>query len=424
MKKIIQWVLKILATKKIKKYKPFIIGITGSLGKSSTKEAIYTILKNHFEVRRSLKNYNNEIGLPLTILDEISPGKSLIGWFKLFFRAILKAKLLPKILILEMAADHLNDIKYLTKIAPCKIGIITRIAPVHLEFFKSLENIQKEKKIIITHLMPSDWAVLNADDKNVLNLKEEARARTLTYGLSEEADLRAMEINLNQEIANGLLKINGLNLKIKYIGSIVPLFLPKILAKSQVYAVLPAIACGIILGLNLVEIAEELQNYSGLEGRMRPTLGLNQTLIIDDSYNSSPDAVKEAFETFKELKIVEGAKKWAVLGDMLELGEKSLKFHRQVGQWVAKEGFDLVTVGKLAKDIAQSAKEQGLEEEKINSFLNSEEAGDFLKKQIQKGDLILVKGSQGVRMEKVVKKIMAEPEKAKDLLVRQGSEWL
>jgi UDP-N-acetylmuramoyl-tripeptide--D-alanyl-D-alanine ligase len=428
-KKILQKILKFLAKRVIKKYKPFVIGITGSVGKSSTKEAVYAVLKSNFNVRRNLKNYNNEIGVPLTILGRLSPGKSFTGWLRVFWMALgsilFTEKSYPQILVLEMAADKPNDIAYLTKIAPCQIGIVTAIGPTHLEFFKSIENVIKEKEIIVTHLSTKGWAILNADDPNVLAMKEKVSAKVLTYGLSEKADIKGLEIEIDQNLDNDCPKINGLKFKIKYGGSIVPVFLPNILGKGLVYASLAATAVGIIFDLNLIEISEALEKIEPLPGRLRPIKGINNSLIIDDTYNSSPKAVLEALETVLEIKTKPLARKFIVLGDMLELGKKSVEEHKKIGEIVAQKNFDyLLTYGKESKNIYQSALENGMDQNKAKFFEEQKELIEFLKKEIKEGDVILVKGSQGMRMEKVVKEIMKEPNKAKQLLVRQTDEWL
>lgn len=309
MKKFFQKLLRYYAVKVLKKYGPFVIGVTGSVGKSSTKEAIYAVLKDRFNVRRSLKNYNNEIGLPLTVLGRLSPGKNLAGWLRVFWMALgsiwFPEKSYPKILILEMAADHPGDIKYLTKIAPCQIGVVTAIGPSHLEFFKNIDGIIKEKQGLVGHLPSNGWAILNADDPQVLAMKEKTKAKILTFGFCEEADVRAMEFKLEQESG---LENYGIRFKIKYSGSMVPVFLPNVLGKSTVYAALAAAAVGATFGLNLIEIAESLKSFEPLPGRLRLLKGLKNTLIIDDTYNSSPNAVRAALEVLQEIIVPPAAK--------------------------------------------------------------------------------------------------------------------
>lgn len=428
MRKIIEKILAILARAIIKKYKPFIIGITGSVGKTSAKEAIALVLKKKFFIRASPKNYNNEIGVPLTIINEKATGKSFFGWLKVFlkgFLLIIFPVKYPKILVLEMAADKPGDIKYLTKIAPCQIGIITAIASVHLEKFGSLENILKEKQIIVTHLSPQGLAILNTDDKMLSNFKNKIQAKTITFGFSERAEIRVLEAKIDQEInEKGELKIYGLRFKISYQGNVMPFFLPKVLAKHQLYSVLVAISVGLAQGINLLEISEILKEFVPPAGRMKLLSGLKESLIIDDTYNASPEAVIAAFETLSEIFTLPGRRKIVVLGDMLELGLYTKEGHFLVGQKFAEFGFDLlITVGRLAKYIIEKARQEGIREEIIFEFEKIEEATAFLKEKIIYGDLILIKGSQNMRLEKIVKEIMAEPEKAKELLVRQEKRW-
>jgi len=427
MRKFLHKLLRFYARQVLRKYKPAIIGVTGSVGKSATKEAIYTVLKNFYRVRRSLKNYNNEIGVPLTILGRLSPGKKLSGWLRVFWMALgslwFTEKSYPEILVLEMAADHPGDIKYLTDFAPCRIGVITAIGPSHLEFFKNIDNVIKEKQIIVTHLPPGGWAVLNADDENVLKIKEKVDSKIITFGLSQEASVRALEINLDQEFTgDGSVKVNGLRCKFKYEGSVVPVFLPDTVSYAAIYAALAAAAVGVTFGLNLVEISDALKTFAPLSGRMKLIKGLNHTLIIDDTYNSSPKAVRSALESLETIHLPPGARRWIVLGDMLELGRTSAEEHEQIGRVVAEHNFDyLLTFGPEAKNIALGAKKMG--QDKIISFDVQDKLIAHLKQHVQPGDLILIKGSQGVRMERVVKALMAEPRKAKLLLVRQTDEW-
>jgi len=427
MKKLLHKILRYYAQRVLKKYKPIIIGITGSVGKSATKEAIYTVLKKFYRVRRSLKNYNNEIGVPLTILGRLSPGNKIAGWLRVFWMALgslwFTEKSYPEILILEMAADHPGDIKYLTNFAPCRLGVITAIGPSHLEFFKNIDNVVKEKQILVTHLPPGGWAILNADDSNVLKIAETVDSKIITFGLAEEADVRALEINLEQEITpRGTIKINGLRFKVKYQGSLVPVFLPATLSKSAVFSALAAMAVGATFDLNLVEMSETLKELKPLPGRMCLISGIKNTLLVDDTYNSSPKAVLSALDSIEEIKIMSGARKWVVLADMLELGRNSAEEHERVGRTAADHQLDyLITFGPEAKNIAVGAKKMGLD--RIKSFEQQNELINYLRSALKPGDLILIKGSQGMRMERVVKALMAEPQKAKLLLVRQGEDW-
>jgi len=176
--------------------------------------------------------------------------------------------------------------------------------------------------------------------------------------------------------------------------------------------------------LNLVEISQALRNYRSPRGRMNLIKGIKHTLIIDDTYNSSPKAAFAAIEVLKKFPLKEGKRKFAVLGDMLELGSFTREGHEEVGRRAFEAGLDgLITVGEKARDIAVGAREAGLSQDKIFTFSDTSKAGQFLQQRIKEGDLILVKGSQGMRMEKIVKEIMDEPLKANELLVRQDESW-
>ncbi len=423
MKNIIQKILGILSKKIIQKYQPDIIGITGSVGKSSTKEAVYLILKKDFRVRRNIKNYNNEIGVPLTIIGEKSANKSFFGWVKIILKALklicFTDSTYPEILILEMGADHPGDLEYLTKIAPCDIGVITNISESHLEFFGTLAKISEEKAEIIKHLKKSGYAILNCDNDLIKKIKPKTKAKTLCFGFDKNNDIRGVEPMINYD--KGRLK--GLVFKLSYKGNILPIFLPNLLNYKQIYSVLTAIAIADIYNLKLFNVVKSLKNFTPPNGRMKLIRGIKQSLIIDDTYNSSPESLLSALDVMKDIELG-GGKKILVLGDMLELGVNTRKIHFDVGKKIAKNKFDLlITKGEASKEIARGAIKGGMSEKKVFSFSRNNEAGRFLQEKIKKNDLILIKGSQGMRMEKIVKEVMAYPLKAKELLVRQDKNW-
>lgn len=427
LKSALMYCLRILSKKIIKKYKPDVVGITGSVGKTSAKEAITVVLRSKFKVRCSSKNYNNEIGLPLTIIgEEKTPGHSVWGWIKIFFRAIGlvfgRDKEYPEILVLEMGADKPGDIEYLTDIAPCKVGVLTFISHAHTEFFKTIKKIAQEKRMIISHLKQDGFAVLNADNEMVMQNTGATKAEIITYGFNNIADLRASDVNVITDDKTGWPA--GLNFKVVYKGNSVPVFLPGAMARPVISAALAGLAAGIIFGVNLVEGAQALSKLQPLAGHMRIVPGIKNTLLVDDTYNSSPEAAKSALESLAQINVRPGAQRYAVLGDMLELGGETENAHREVGFRIAELGIDyLITVGEAAKYIAKAAVEAGLDDHRIALFASSLEAGKFLQEKIKEGDAALIKGSQGVRMEKAVKEVMAEPLDAPRILVRQGSEW-
>ncbi len=419
MKKILKVVLAFLVKKVLKKYRPKIIGITGSIGKTSTKEAIYTVLKHKFSVRKTEGNYNNEIGLPLTILGEKSPGKSIFGWVKIFFRfiALCKKKIndYPQVLILEMGADKPGDIDYLTKLAPCDIGVVTKIAPAHIEFFGTLEKIAQEKKKIVTHMGENGRAILNFDDPRVRQMAKNLSAPVISFGYVDDADVRALDL-LNEKQGADM----GIQFKLFYRGSTVPMFLPGVIGEHQIYSALAACAVGLSLGMNLVDIGQALREYRAPKGRMNLILGKKNSLLVDDTYNSSPEAAMAAVEAVSKLN--SDLRKVAFLGDMLELGDLASEAHYDLGKKVAQSGFScLVAVGRFRQDLIQGAKQAGLNN--LYEFENSQLAVLQALDVINNNDIVLIKGSQGSRMEFVTRALMNDPLQAKDLLVRQTGLW-
>ncbi|MDO8261277.1 MAG: Mur ligase family protein [Candidatus Magasanikbacteria bacterium] len=424
MKKLLQLKLRILAKLILAKYKPEVIGITGSVGKTSTKEAIYTVLSKKFNVQKNIKNYNNEIGLPLSVIGAESGGRSLLKWTVVFVKAwsliLRRDKNYPEILILEMGIDRPGDMKYLTDIVKCKIGVVTTIGTVHAEYFESIDSIQKEKGELIKTILQGGWSIINYDDERTRKMTELSKAKVLTYGLDKKAMVRADEINYSFQ--NN--EINGLSFKLFYNGSVMPVALPNIMSKAAAYSALVGAAVGLAYDMNLIDIGLALREMKSPLGRMNLIDGVKGTIIIDDTYNAEPKSTAMAIETVKVIPINDDAKKYAVLGDMLELGQYSEEGHQKIGELVFKSGIDyLIAVGERSQDIVRGAEAAGMNSDKIFHFDNSSEAGRFIQDRIETGDLILVKGSQGMRMEKIVKEIMANPIKAEELLVRQGEEW-
>lgn len=427
-KKIILAKIKLLSKWILVRYKPKIVGITGSVGKSSTKEAVYSVLSSKFNTRKSFKNYNNEAGVPLTIIGCQSPGRSFFGWLavitKAFFLLIFKNKDYPEILILEMGVDKPGDMDYLLSMAKPDVGMITRIGDSHLEAFGQRSNIRKEKGKLIKNLNRGGLAIFNADCRDCLKLKSECDAKSLTFGFSKEADIWAGNLKFkykDKKTAEGLL---GLTYKLTYKGSTVPVVLPNVVGRPAVYASLAAVCAGIHFKMNLIDIANSLEIMASPKGRMSVIKGIKRTVIIDDTYNASPDSSLAAVEFLKDIGVGSGQKRIAVFGDMLELGRASQEGHRRVGESLFSAGFDMiVAVGERARDILRGAREAGMKDSSLFHFDRNSEAGKFVQKKMKEGDILLIKGSQGARMEQITKEIMAEPLRAGELLVRQDKEW-
>jgi UDP-N-acetylmuramoyl-tripeptide--D-alanyl-D-alanine ligase len=407
----------------IKKYNPKIIAITGSVGKTSTKDAVYAVLSKYFSVRRSEKSFNSEIGIPLTILGCQNAWSNPIGWLKNIWVGldlVMFKHHFPDWLILEVGADHPGDIKSVTKWLKPDITVLTKFAktPVHIEFFKNREEIIKEKGYLVEALKRDGTIVLNADDNDALTFKGKDNHNTLLYGLESEADLRASYSDLFYE--NG--RLAGITFKIDYEGNSIPVIVKGVVGNQVIYSALAAASVGIACGLNMIKVSEGLLEYISPRGRMKIIPGIKDSIIIDDTYNSSPVAAHSALETLCPIKTV--GRKIAVLGDMLELGKHSATEHEELGKLASKCCDMLVTVGLRTRETAEAALTAGMPESNILQFDKSQEAGQYLQNILETGDIVLVKGSQSMRMEKCVEEIMAEPDKAAELLVRQEEEWL
>ena len=418
MRRFLQHLLRILAAAVLKKYRPYVIAVTGSVGKTSTKEAIFAVSKS-FEpkTRRSFANYNTEIGVPLTILSEKEKIRGFRSWLKVILKGLTLLALrldYPKILILEMAADRPGDIKYLTEFVKPNVGVVTAIGeiPVHVEFFSGPKAVAREKAVLIESVAPSGRSILNYDDEVVLEMKEKSRARVLTFGFSPEADVKATNYEMRSPASGDQA---GISFKLEYGGSFVPARLYDVFGKQAVYAVLAAASCGLVLGMNLVEISEALKNYQSPPGRMRIIKGIKNAWIIDDTYNASPLSTTAALEA---LRAIEGKRRIAVLGDMREIGKYSEEAHQTIGEKAAEFADLLFTVGEKARFIKSAAIQYGLSEEKIFHFDTQEAAGRALQNAVKQEDIILIKGSRAMKMEKIVEEIMADPRRADELLVR------
>ena len=427
MKYIIKKYLKIISKAVLEKQKPKIIAITGSVGKTSTKDAIYCVLKNKFQVRSSKGSYNNEFGVPLTILGLKSGGRSIFKWIKILLRglnlALFKNKEYPQILVLEMGVDRPGDMDYLLSFIKPDIACITAISeiPVHLKNFKNIDELVSEKLKLVKDLSKDKKVVLNYDNRLARLARDETSAKVITYGQGKKAEVRVLNIARSQDnLVYGQEKLLNLYYKLNWHQNVIPIRMPYILGKHQIYASLAAVSCGIALGMNLVEVSQNIYNLKPPKGRMNLLPGIKYTHIIDDSYNASPDSSLAALQVLSELK--PQGKKIAILGDMLELGPKNEEGHRIVGEKAAKSCDVLVLVGESSKYIANEALKNGMSDNNIYEFKSNEtiEAAKFVQNKILKqGDLVLIKGSQATHMEKAVKELMAEPLRASNLLVRQ-----
>jgi UDP-N-acetylmuramoyl-tripeptide--D-alanyl-D-alanine ligase len=406
------------AKRVIKREHPEIVGITGSVGKTSTKDAIATVLSGAFDIRSTPGNLNTEFGVPLAILGFTEPAHSPLGWATLalraWFRSFAHEQDFPGTFVLEMAADRPGDIAYLCDIAPPKIGVVTAVSESHHEKFGSIDEVEKEKRTLVERLPDDGVAILNHDDDRVWRMRERTKAKVVSFGLAPGADVRAVETSMEaKETASEC----GVHIKVQSSIGAMSVFIPGTLGRHAVNAVLAAAAVGIVKGMPLDRIVERLRMFRPPAGRMRCLEGIKRTLLIDDTYNAAPKSVNAALDVVQHLSVP--GKKIIVLGDMLELGSVSIAAHEEVGRAAVDAGADLIVfVGERMGDAHKAALADGAPAESVFHFGSTAEAGRFVQERLGKGDMVLVKGSRGMHMEAVVKELMAEPLKAGELLVQ------
>ncbi len=414
---ILKKILRKITKKIIAKYNPLIIAVTGSVGKTSTKDAIHTTLSRYRSSRKSSRNLNTEIGAPLVFLGVENPGHNFKEWFLILikgFKLIIKRdKNYPKIIVMEMAADKPGDIEYLTDFIKPHIGVVTAIGetPVHLEFFKDVNQVVKEKSLLVKHTKKGGTVLLNGDDGRVFQMKGRAKTKVKTYGFSDRAQIRAKKLSFTGTEDKPM----GVEFYINHDTEEHKIELPHVFDKGSVYSVLAAIGVGISVGIPVYRLVESCKSFKPPKGRMRLIEGEGFN-IIDSSYNAAPESTKLAVKTLEKIP---AKRKVAVLGDMLELGEVSKEAHEKIGEMVDFLSV-LITVGEDSELIGKVAEGNNFEG-KIYHFKDSKEAANKLEEIVEEGDLILVKGSQSIRTEKVVEKLMKEnPE---NHLVRQYYPW-
>ncbi len=413
-KKIIAAILEAEARAILEKYNPTIIAVTGSVGKTSTKDAIYTVLaSSSSHIRKSEKSFNSEIGVPLTILGVDNAWSDVIGWLQNIFyglELILWKHSYPEVLVLEVGADHPGDIKRIASWLKPHIGVVTRVSavPVHVEFFPSREALLAEKAELPKAVRKNGTLILSEDDDDVKKMGLEVPQKVITYGLRYSAKVTASQETIVYENGQAV----GMSFNLNCEGNSAQVFIRGGLGVQQIYPLLAAAAVGISRGMTLSQVGSALGKHVPPRGRMNVISGIKETTLIDDTYNSSPDALREALLLLG--KVETKGKRIAVLGDMLELGKYSIDEHKKAGELARQMAQVVVTVGQRSKVMGDS----------VISFNTSDEAADYVKGIVERGDVVLVKGSQSMRMEKISKALLLEPEKAKDLLVRQEEEWL
>lgn len=346
-----------------------VIGITGSVGKTTTKELVGAVLARRYRTLKSEASYNNEIGLPLTLMHLTGDHERVV---------------------LEMGMYDVGEIADLTRIALPQVGVVTIVGPVHLERAGTIERIAKAKAELVEALpaAPEGVAILNYDDERVRNMAQATRAHVFYYGLSSEADLWADHIEG--------LGLEGIRFQLHYRGEILYVKIP-LLGRHSVHTALRAAAVGLVEGLTWQEIIEGLRGPAA-QLRLVAVPGPDGAIVLDDTYNASPASVIAALNLLEELD----GRKIAVLGDMLELGDYEHEGHEKVGMRVLDVADVLITVGPRGRIIGEAAVRWGMPADCVKMVEKNAEAVAFLEQVVKGGDVVLVKGSRALEMEEIV----------------------
>ncbi len=350
-----------------KKFSSRVVAVTGSLGKSSTKELIASVLRQRFKILKSEGNLNNEIGLPL---------------------ALVQLNETHERVVLEMGMYALGEIRELCDIAQPHIGVVTNVGPTHLKRLGTIEKIAEAKSELIEALPEDGCAILNGDDQRVRAMGTKTRARKFFYGLNSKNDLWADEIES--------LGLEGVAFVVHSGSEQLHLRAP-LLGRHSVHTALAAASAGIVEGLSWDEINRGLTDTAA-QLRLVAIRGEMGTTILDDTYNSSPASALAALNLLNELS----GRKIAVLGDMLELGTYEKQGHELVGGRAAQVVDSLIAVGLLGRLIGDAAREAGLSQDRVHYADGNAQAIETLRSVMQAGDVILIKGSRGAKMDEMV----------------------
>ncbi|MDY3929890.1 MAG: UDP-N-acetylmuramoyl-tripeptide--D-alanyl-D-alanine ligase [Clostridia bacterium] len=360
-----------------KKFRIKTAAVTGSVGKTTTKDMLASVLGMQYNTLKTEGNYNNEIGLPLTVL---------------------KLNHSHEAAVFELGMSAFGEIKYLADIVRPEVGIITNIGMSHIENLGSQEGIYKAKTEICEYFDKNSLLIVNGDDKYLINAKKFTGFEIITYGIeNKECDYLAYDIeNLGLDGSRFKTKLYGVEYTVHV----------KTPGIHNIYNALAAAACGVHYNIGPRKIIEGIENFSLTKMRMSIEKAGSLT-VINDCYNSSPDSVNAALKVLS----TQNTRRVAVLGDVLEMGEYAKEAHLKMGEAVKLNGIDyLITAGENARFIAEGAKKAGLGEENIISFENTEQAKNNIMKYIKENDSILIKASRGMHFETLTEEIMKNAE--------------
>lgn len=421
-KKIVVYILTLEAQIILKRTRPKIIAITGSVGKTSIKDSVYTVLKGTLHVRKSEKSFNSDIGVPLSVLGLPNGWNSPILWLKNIIDGmflIFHPTAYPKFLVLEMGVDRPGDMDKLTSWIKPDVVVLTRFpdVPVHVEFFNSPEAVIEEKMKLVNALKPDGVLVYNQDDVHAEKIAKSIFQKSIGYSRYSLSPYTASGDTMVYE--NG--QVVGFEFILTHLAEAVTMRVLGSLGIQHAYNYAAATAVASVFDISIQKCAEALNTHIPPQGRMRIIHGIKNTLIIDDTYNSSPTASEQALKTLGELRGIR--RRIAVLGDMMELGQFSIQEHERIGKLVAQYADVLVTIGVRARGFSKGALHAGMGPKDIFEYDDALRAGREIQTFIKEGDVLLVKGSQSIRAERFVEELMIEPQRAEELLVRQGDEW-
>ncbi len=346
-----------------------VIAVTGSNGKTTTKEMTAAVLSTSLRVCKNPGNYNNRIGVPLTVLGLVED---------------------DEVLITELGSNHAGEIRDLASMVRPDVGVITNVGPAHIGLFGSIEKIVEEKTDLLRVLPPSGRGVVNADSPAVLQMAKEVGVDMVTFGIESDCDWRATGIEVT-DAPGTVFTVNGVR---------VTLGVPGV---HNVYNALASIAVGALFEVDPAEAARALATFEPVRVHIRRRGGVT---LIDDTYNANPDSVGAALGVLRDLP---AGRRVFVMGEMLELGDQSAGLHRDVGSRVLEAGVDFFFgVGGMAWEAVDAAREAGMKEDHADFFADREAACAFLGRFIKPGDAVLVKGSRATGMEAVSRYIQGE----------------
>ncbi len=349
-----------------------VVAITGSNGKTTTRQMTTVVLARQYDTLTAVGNFNNEIGLPLTLLKLTNSHR----WA-----------------VLELGTNNPGEIARLAEICSPDIGVLTNIGPAHLQGLGSIEGVMQEKGELLRSLGPGGKAVLNADDPRVMQLTRKTKAEVILFGLSKDATIRAEDIYETGHSTSFTLIFAGESIPVRLNST----------GRFMVSNALAAAAVGYQTGLSCETVKTGLEAFKPVSGRMNIKHMRNGIHLIDDTYNANPDSMKAAFATLNTLRA--GAGGILVIGDMLELGAQAQSLHDKVGALAARSGIRrLYACGEFAVNVINGARDQGLQTSDTFTGGRDEIVAD-LKSRLQPGDWVLVKGSRGMAMEKVVREL-------------------